>query len=167
MPTFRDHESRTGPTVAVYDIQATLPHTFRLTRFRFDAGRFEICFRHARETVTLWRWSPADIILERTDGDLERFAGTNGLFPPDATRRRIAEGFEWLWHRNASRRWRYRLLPKRRSRRHALRIWHWRSANRLLAVGAENLDDVDTFDRICRSYGIISEKIEAAAPDAG
>ena len=167
LPTFRDHANQDGPTVAVYDIQAALPHTFGLTRFRFDTGYFEICFRHAKETMRLWRWSPADIILERTDGDLELFAGTNGLFPPGATCRSFAGGLEWQWQNNASRRWRDRLFPTSRSPRHALRIWHRRSANRLLAVGAENLENADTFDRICRSYGIISEKNTVTAPDEG
>jgi len=168
LPTFRDHAHPSGPTIAIYDIQATLPARFGLTRFRFDAGQFEIVFGHSREIASLWRWSPADILLERQGGCLDRFARSNGLLPAAAAAGVPRhEGREWLWREKAGPSWRNLLLNSPRSSHHALRIWYRQDANRLLAVKTENIDHEEEFERICRNYGIISENKATAPPVKG
>lgn len=159
LASFKDHPSGSGPTVAVYDIQATLPDRFALTRFRFDAGRFELVFAHSREGVTLWRWSPADVILDRCGNTLSHVARNNGLLPPaviDQDGRPVKGGLEWQWR---ARGYRHRLrgffAQRAKPPGHALRIWHRSDTNRILAVRAEAIDTFDTFDGICTSYGSI------------
>jgi hypothetical protein len=159
LASFQDHTTGSGPTVAVYDIQATLPERFTLTRFQFDAGRFELIFGYSREIVTLWRWSPADVILERSGKNLSRVAQDNGLLPPTAIvkdGRPIDGGMEWQWQAKDYRS-RLRRFFRQRAQQpgHALRIWHCPDTNRILAVRAETIDTFSTFDGICRSYGTL------------
>jgi hypothetical protein len=159
LASFDDHGTRPGPTVAVYDIQAVLPDDYRLTRFEFNAGRFELAFRHAKAVVTLWRWSPADVMLKRTGGHLAPIVRDNRLLPAvdiAACGRPVDQGMEWRWQ-NSSWRRRLRALwkPPPPPPVNALRIWHRPDANRLLGVRAEGADGWDVFERICRSYGIL------------
>lgn len=159
LASFKDHVSGSSPTVAVYDIQATLPEKFALTRFQFDAGRFELVFKRSRESVTLWRWSPADVILERCGQTLSSVVQDNGLLPPTAIvkdGRPIDGGMEWQWQAKDCRS-RLRRFFRQRALQpgHALRIWHCPDTNRILAVRAETIDTFSTFNGICRSYGIL------------
>lgn len=159
LASFKDHDRPPEPTFAVYDIQATLPARFTLTRFQFAAGRFELIFSHSREVVTLWRWSPADLILERCGQQLARMVQDNALLPPAATledRQPIAGGMAWQW---STKQYRNRLRQffghHPSPPVHALRIWHRPATNRILAVRVEEMATVKAFDRICRSYGNI------------
>jgi hypothetical protein len=167
--SFRDHDKPSEPSIAVYDIQATLPATFGLTGFQFEAGRFSLVFARSQETITLWRWSPADVMLAGCGGDLATLVRQNGLLPDIAsppTRRSADNHVQWQWHRKGPRnRLRDRFRRRPHDSNHLLRIWHHRPANRILAVRAVNVEDLATFDRICCSYGIIQK--ENAANDAG
>ena len=49
----------------IYDIKATLPGKLKLESFEFKPGRFSITLADQIETVTLYRFSPADIILKQ------------------------------------------------------------------------------------------------------
>lgn len=157
LASFKDHDTQPAPTLAVYDIQATLPERFSLTRFQFDAGRFELVYGHSRETVTLWRWSPANVILERCGKKLDRVVRDNGLLPPAVL---VEDGrprdraMEWQWQPKDYRS-RLRTFFGKRTQRpgHALRIWHRPDTNRILAVRAEGIKTFNAFDRICTSYG--------------
>lgn len=159
LASFRDHETPPDPTFAVYDIQGTLPTRFTLTRFQFDAGRFELVFGHSQETVTLWRWSPADVILERCGKKLARVVQDNGLLPPAVL---VEDGrprdraMEWQWPPKDYRS-RLRSIIGQRAPQpgHALRIWHRPDTNRIFAVRAEGIETFDAFDKICTSYGNI------------
>ncbi len=158
LASFKDHDTQSGPTFAVYDIAAVLPEAYRLTRFAFNAGRFELVFSHAGAVVTLWRWSPADVLLARAKGHLTPIVQANGLLPAVAAQdpgHPVEQGLEWRWPNSS---WRNRLGRLRTASAppvNALRIWHRPDANRILAVGAEGVAEGDIFDRICRSYGII------------
>jgi len=169
LKSFRDHGLGSGPSLAVYDIQATLPEHFDLQEFRFEAGRFALVFRHGRETVSLWRWSPADVLLAGCGGDLEGLARKDGLLPSRAAiepGRPAKNGVQWQWRGNRLGDGLRRLFtPRTPLAYNALRVWHRLRANRILAVRAEALSDRAAFDRICNSYGIIPE--ENPAPVAG
>ena len=159
LASFKDHDEHPSPTFAVYDIQATLPTRFILDRFQFDAGRFELAFHHAREMITLWRWSPADVILDRCGGNLARMTQDNDLLPPKTdieASQRIDNGLIWQWHKKTFRS-RLRHLFSQRDHHpfHALRIWHHPDSNRILAVRAEGVTASNVLDRICASYGTI------------
>lgn len=158
LASFKDHDAPSRPTFAVYDIEAVLPEDYQLTRFAFHAGRFELVFSHAGAVVTLWRWSPADLLLARAEGHLTPIVHANGLLPAVAAQKPgypVEQGLEWRWPNSS---WRNRLGRLRTASAppvNALRIWHRPKANRILAVGAEGVAGWDVFDRICRSYGII------------
>nr|MBL0714029.1 hypothetical protein [Desulfobacterales bacterium] len=147
------------PTVAVYDIQVTLPGELPLERFRFDSGRFELVFGDRRKRLTLWRWSPADIALRHHDGALLNFARKSGLpLTPGlaAVPRPVPQGLEWRWPVKRSR---FIRLPRRRKRRlppGIFRIWHRTVENRILAARGDGDLDYETFVDICRGYEIIS-----------
>lgn len=158
LASFQDHDRGSGPTFAVYDIQAVLPQRLALSRFHFAAGRFELVFGRLRETVTLWRWSVSDVILNRYKHDLAGMVLGNGLLSRTAavdTGRSIHRGLEWQWRPVRYRdRLRSFFFPQSRPRVHGLRIWHRPRAKRILAVRVEGLERSSEFDSICRSYEI-------------
>ncbi len=159
LASFSDHGTAPRPTLAVYDIQATVPLALSLKRFRFDSGRFELVYGDRRRLLTLWRWSPADAALRHHNDSLPDFARFNGLpadADPSAPSREVNQGVEWCWP--LRRTWRNR-LPLRFRRRlppAAFRIWHRPAVNRILAVRADGQMDYDLFTEICRDYEIVS-----------
>ncbi|WP_320007957.1 hypothetical protein [Maridesulfovibrio sp.] len=57
----------------IYDMKATLPGSMELESFEFKPGRFNITVADQTETIGLYRFSPADIILkEQTLGEFSR-----------------------------------------------------------------------------------------------
>lgn len=58
----------TGPEIPwrIYDMSATLPVSYTLESFEFKPGRFSISLADNTETISLFRFSPADIILKST-----------------------------------------------------------------------------------------------------
>ncbi len=157
--SFDDHGAARRPSLAVYDIQATVPEHLPLVRFRFESGRFELVFGDRRSQLTLWRWSPADTALRHHGDSLLAFARRNGL-PAGAFSsepgRSFSRGLEWRWP-SARRRWRERLPPpfRRRLAPNAFRIWHRQASNRILAARGDGLIDYDIFREVCRSYATV------------
>ena len=157
LASFDDHGPQRRPTVAVYDLQVTIPPTLPLKRFRFDAGRFELVFGTRRQQVTLWRWSPADAALRHHGGSLTHFARQNGRpSAAPAAERQFPQGREWRWRAKTP--WYGRLSP--RIQRHlppqVFRIWHQAETNRILAARWDGARDDDCFEEICRGYAIVS-----------
>ena len=57
----------------IYDMKATLPGSMAIESFEFKPGRFNITLSDQTETIGLYRFSPADIILkENTLGEFSR-----------------------------------------------------------------------------------------------
>jgi hypothetical protein len=166
LKTLRDHRPGSGPSLAVYDIYATLPERFTLQNFQFEAGRFTLDFNCSGERVSLLRWSPADVILAECGGGLEQLAGKMDLRPPAAAVENLLrkeDAVEWQWYVKDIRK-RLSALWRRSAGDSisALRIWHRSRANRILAVNAEAVSDYATFERICRDYGIIQKEKASA-----
>ena len=160
LASFRDHGLNSGPSLAVYDIIATLPGRLPLSAFQFDAGRFTIDFgRAGGERVTLWRLSPAKLLPQRHANDLSAIARFNGLLPSNgraAADQAIEDGLQWRWRpRGASQRLKAFFRGRRAPAGSILRIWHPRPTNRLLAVRAEGLGGDEDFERICEAYGVL------------
>ncbi len=157
--SFDDHGAARRPTVAVYDIQATVPENLPLVRFRFESGRFELLFGDRRRRLTLWRWSPADTALRHHRDSLQVFALRNG-FASEAVSAEPTQlgdlGLEWRWP--ARRGWRDRLsAPLRRGLApNVFRIWYCRASNRILAVCGDGQIDYDIFAEVCHSYATVS-----------
>lgn len=160
LASFRDHGGDVEGRLAVYDIAAALPERLPLTVFHFAAGRFELVFGRPRgEQVTLWRLSPAQILLERCGRDLKAVARNNGLLPAEAPvneGQASGDGMEWHWYARGLGP-RLKAIWRRGDRRatSALRIWQPPGSNRLLAVRAERLQRREDFEKICGAYGVL------------
>jgi len=154
LATFRDHfQNRTVPW-AVFDIRAKVPTRFKLDKYRFDAGEFELVFSTKKQRLTMHRWSPAGLLLR--NHTLQEIAQVR--FNPDgklalsmtSVRDSFAEGLvapASLWY-----------LVKARIQRAFpyanIRLWHEEDKNRILCVrldGKQPLEGGD-YNRICRNY---------------
>ena len=155
LASFRDHRQDGQTAWAVFDITAKIPGEFRLTRYRFDAGAFELEFARRRNKITLYRRGPASILLReqdllqyaskmfgvsQTDLQYKRVDGRNivnsKIIPPSSG---------WAWTRHV-----LRSHPKYcRSR-----MWHLEDKNRLLGVKMNGGQPVDfaLFEQICCFY---------------
>ena len=158
LASFQDHDIHTGPNVAVYDIQAALPEDLMLVQHQFEAGRFMLVFGKSRQTITMWRWSPADIILNRYQNNLTGLVEQDRLLPNGVaieTALPIVQGLEWQWHHTILRtRIRNLIFKRTESPLYVLRIWHRQEANRILAIRSDGFEGTETFDRICQSYDV-------------
>ncbi|WP_320175827.1 hypothetical protein [Maridesulfovibrio sp.] len=67
------HDSDAERIWQIYDMKAALPGSMDLDSFEFKPGRFNITLTDQTETVELFRFSPADVILKDcTLGDFSR-----------------------------------------------------------------------------------------------
>jgi hypothetical protein len=69
---FSNHEE--NQCWQIYDMKAILPGTMKIESFEFKPGRFNITLTDNTETVSLYRFSPADVILK--DCTLGEFSKT-------------------------------------------------------------------------------------------
>jgi len=139
--------------VALYDIRAEVPESFRLEDFRFAPGHFRLSLADARARLTLQRFAPADVLRQRMD--LEALAGAAGLLDGAAAApcRRLPDVVEWSWTA-AGGDGLWARLRRQRPRARRLRLWHVAPANRILAVGLESAaPHAETlFAEVCRRY---------------
>ena len=73
LASFADHPDDDRLAWALFDIQAVLPSIFTLKSHRFMPGRFELAFQAPGKRLGLYRWAPAEILLQRSD--LKTFGG--------------------------------------------------------------------------------------------
>ncbi|WP_432736040.1 hypothetical protein [Maridesulfovibrio sp. FT414] len=64
--TLKFHNSGTEKPWRIYDMQANMPVEMKLDSFEFKPGRFILTLADGNETVSFYRFSPADIILKST-----------------------------------------------------------------------------------------------------
>ncbi len=81
LASFQDHRSDDRTAWALYDMVALLPDSFALERCRFEAGRFVLEFNGPVGRLTLYRWAPAEVLLQnRNLADFaQTVAGGKGL----------------------------------------------------------------------------------------
>jgi hypothetical protein len=155
LASFQDHSRDDRVRWSIFDIRAEIPAEYRLVRYRFEAGRFEMHFGSKRQQITLYRWGPASALL-----------GNGGLAGFAAKTIRIHQS-EWhpltmtgnpavQWEKSVSgglwARWRERMMGKPRIE--WFRLWHLMQKNRVLGVGAkgDKTFQPDLLDRICTRY---------------
>jgi hypothetical protein len=149
LESFKDHGHR---KLKVFDVSAELPPGFLLKTYRFEAGEYEITLSDDCHTTTLYRWSPAAVLLHRRSlTEFARFRlGLNG----SALKKVDEASVEGSVHAAPSfgRRIlnRIRKIPNFRR----IRIWHEGGKNRLLGVAMQGRRPVDAavFTKICASY---------------
>ena len=154
LKSLRDHRNDDQTAWRVFDIHALLPKAFKLGRYQFKPGKYELEFSDRYHTVKLFRWAPASAFLSQTD--LSQFAAnTLELNPEILIRTSFLEhpAVEWRsnpkagWHN-----WLYRF--KRKPVFHWLRVWHVVKKNRILGTrldGKKPLGEDMVMD-ICVNY---------------
>jgi len=158
LASFRDHSDSGVVTWSVFDIRAEVPDHFRLKSHRFDAGEFELVFSSAKQQITMHRWSPAAILLQRykleelaqsrLDLDAKQAPALKSSEPG------IVEGDIHPSSRWAL--WKYRLQRKPPYR--CIRIWHAAQKNRILSVqlAGKSVIDRDLFTLVCNRYEVLA-----------
>ena len=155
LASFRDHSLDNQVRWSIFDIRAEIPAEYRLVRYRFEAGRFEMLFGSKRQQITLYRWGPASALLD--NGDLFGFA---------AKTIRIHRN-EWrplTWIGNHAVQWEKSVTggPWARCRERMMgvphfqwfRLWHLSGKNRILGVGVKGVKTFQSelLDSICSQY---------------
>ena len=144
LTSFQDHRQDDRVVWSVFDIRAVIPGMFRLVGYCFEPGKFELSLASKGQTITLYRWGPAAVLL--SDRNLEQFANAMVRLPKQATLLQAMEerdALEWEatprsfpWSR-----WRRRLKGK--ADLQWFRIWHENEKNRILGVGFQGKRPAD------------------------
>jgi len=155
LASLSDHRRDGRVRWQLFDIVAELPAELRLAASRFHPGRFEMSFRRGRTALTLWRFAPAEALLQGTT--LAEFArtalGAEGLGFEPATVNGFAGAAATERPAGTAARLAARLGL---FRRRAVRVWLVPAANRILAAELQAPPrglDVE-LDAICRDYGV-------------
>jgi hypothetical protein len=160
LASFRDHRRDGRIAWALYDVAANLPDRFVLDRCRFEAGRFVLEFKGPGRRLTLYRWAPAEVLLQNRD--LAEFAqtaaGGDGLVFRSSTvaGHPAADGTDPI-PAGCAGRWRARLGLARFRR---LRLWRVAGRNRILGVRLESrrpIEDPEMQD-VSDAYGMADKR---------
>ncbi len=144
LKSFCDHRQDSLTRWSVFDIRVTLPESLKLTKFRFDAGKFELGFAYGRQSIYLHRWAPAAALL--CGGDLIGFTRTVPEFSagrPQPLTTDCYDAFEWCifpasdWQRRLSR---LKVTPSF----FWYRLWHVTEKNRILGIRSESKYPLDS-----------------------
>jgi len=155
LTSFRDHPR--GPRVlwSLFDIRASLPAEFALTRYRFETGRFELDFALNDQTLSLKRWGPASILLAEIS--LMQFVAALKQIPEIKHPSQVTadnqtvEGIilpSGFWRPAVFR----RLRPK--GAYQMFRFWHLMEKNRILGMHWKGRTPIDPqqFKQLCGGY---------------
>lgn len=145
LASFRDHHSGGQVTWSVYDIKAVTPAMLQLTKYRFDAGAFELVFSTRGIKAALYRWGPAAVLLR--DRSLAAFTATVLRLPPvDPSPIAIDGhgGLQWVSSPPGNRLARLvsRVRPAYTFRWD--RVWHVAEKNRILGIAMEGKKPLGT-----------------------
>jgi hypothetical protein len=155
LSSFMDHADGEEQLWAVFDVRATLPAVFKIKKYRFSPGYIEMVFFAHGHLVSLYRWSPASVLL--SGKKLIEFAGSSPLCPGRPSIITLdLNRIEWKYTPSFGLLNRFvTFISGRFSHRRTL-IRHDPVSNRILAVKAESRLAMDSsrFDRISSSYEI-------------
>ncbi|UCF92469.1 MAG: hypothetical protein JSW39_30110 [Desulfobacterales bacterium] len=154
LANFQDHPPDSQIRWAIFDIRATVPETFQLVRYRFEAGKFELAFAAGPQRIALHRWGLASVCLNGRN--LTQFAKTQAQFSEGKPWAVTPGGYPGLeWSLSPPTRWRWWWNPLRSKPSHQwYRLWHLKEKNRILGVRAEGhrAFDRQLLDGICARY---------------
>ncbi len=152
--SFQDHRQDGRILWSIFDIRVKLAEGFRLLRYRFEAGKYELVFNDGMQNIHLQRWAPAAAILGGRD--LIWFSGTIPEFavgqPPLLT---LDDSKAVEWSISPAGKWR-RMIGRLKVKPSYFwfRLWHLEDKNRILSVRAESKHPLDfrLLNRICAGY---------------
>jgi len=154
LQSFRDHRPDGLIRWDVFDLRLKLPAALRLSRYRFETGRYELVFSDGRQNVRLYRWAPAAAILGGRD--LIWFCRTIPEFADGQPQALTVDGHAAVegsvapsgdWRRALSR---LKVTPSF----FWYRLWHFKDKNRIHGVRAESKRalDLQLLHQICKDY---------------
>ncbi len=160
LSTFRDHSGNNLQRWAVFDIRATLPAAFQIKSYQFSPGFMEMVFFTNGLKISLYRWSPASVLL--AGRKLSEFAGLLPFYPEPSlmeagsTSETIGDVNRMEWVRVPS----FSLLNRLAAflsvgfSHQRFLIRHIAETNRILAVRSESRQSVDSnlFDQVVADY---------------
>ncbi len=161
LSTFRDHSENNLQRWTVFDIRATLPAAFQIKSYQFSSGFMEMVFFTNGLRISLYRWSPASVLL--AGRKLSEFAGLLPFYPEPSLleagllqSETIGDANRMEWEKTPSLSLLNRLaafLSVGFSHQRFL-IRHIAETNRILAVRSESRQSVDSnlFDQIVADY---------------
>jgi hypothetical protein len=154
LKSFCDHSRDGWLPWSIFDIRATLPQSFQLERFRFEAGKYELVFSAGRHHFYLHRWAPAAALL--AGRDLTGFAGAIPEFAGGTPCTQMINNCDGIkWDILPADDWRQKLTRFRiKSSYFYYRMWVLAEKNRIFGVRAEGKDpaDVELLNQICEQY---------------
>ncbi|MCL7487837.1 MAG: hypothetical protein M8357_06665 [Desulfobulbaceae bacterium] len=145
--SFRDHSEGSDRLWTIYDIRAHLPGEAELQSHEFLPGRYTLCFDLKDTAITLYRFKPAAVLLNRKNiGEFGRSLMDRQPLEEDKDRafwQFKAEGMELLLakaRRNPVFQW--------------MRLWHEPRHNVILGIRAEGKRRMKSgiLDRLCANY---------------
>ena len=155
LASFQDHSLDDKVRWSIFDIKAEIPAEYRLVRYRFEAGRFEMHFGSKGQQIALYRWGPASALLDK--GDLFAFAAKTIHIHRSEWRPLTWTGHHAVqWEKSVS----GGLWTRCRERMMGVphfqwfRLWHLLEKNRVFGVGAKGNKTFQAgwLDRICNEY---------------
>lgn len=155
LSTFSDHREDKQVFWSVFGISATIPDAFRLQKYKFEAGEFELNFTSREQNIILQRWAPANVLLRNQSlVQIARSILNNPqgeLLTEILTKDKAIEATCSL----SSNQWAYRWLPlNKKPAYQELRLWHLDEKNCLLCVRIEGRKPSDRgfLKHICSGY---------------
>jgi hypothetical protein len=131
LASLHDHPRGEEIPLSLFGIRARLPGGVRLTRFRFEAGRYRLYWRGGNSHIELHRWAPARVVLERQP--LAVFtAGQFQMAPADFTATR-QNGFPAVTSEGTQGH-RLRAILRPYGSQRLVRVWHVPDRNTLLGM---------------------------------
>jgi len=155
LASFQDHPESNRAKLSVFDIRAVVPKRFEPVQHHFKPGEFKICLAADKQRITLYRWSPAAVLLSA--GGLEHFTKTTAGISDFESRRRISEDDQMLAYDaslSSPAAWSHWLTRIKKSKLLGFRIWHEEEKNRILAIRMDGKPPADPqlLDEITASY---------------
>jgi hypothetical protein len=161
--SFQDHSDNGMVTWRLFGLHAEIPEDLRLEGHRFSPGHYELCFARGRETLTLSRWGPADVILRGRDLRhwflASREEGRSGSrINPREVEYRGQAALEGESRPGSGALSRVRALFSRGDCYGRLRIWHTGRDNQIMGVemGGPRWPDEVLFEEVCGHYEVVS-----------
>ena len=159
LDSFRDQCEQDMVRWSLFGLNALMPKSFELIRYRFEPGRYQLEFKDRQECVELNRWGPADLLLRKSDLRhwFEKKCKELDWCRSASIRERNYHGRPALYGKSRGSNSLTKRLWARISRKlpHVwFRIWHLSSRNQILGVAASGLKSLDEYllEEICRNY---------------
>jgi hypothetical protein len=161
LDSFRDQCEEEMFRWSLFGLNALMPKSFELVRYRFEPGHYQLEFKDGQEWVDLNRWGPADLLLSKSTLRhwFEKRCEELSWCRLATIREHTYQGKPALYGKGRSSDSLANRLWARISRKLPnvwIRIWHLSSQNQILGVAARSLKSLDEYllEEICRNYDV-------------